>query len=170
MNKNTATNKTTDGFTFFAADVDLYYSPEGPNGEKEPLGFRGIVVEQKQRPADPRTGKVSNYYILRATDSFLVRNGKKEFVRCNVGDHVWVDERWSYREIGKMLPRMTPQGTVAFEVVYIPTEKVSIGGGRTAWRGRFGGKALSPAEHDLGLLGMLADAPAAPVEHDEIEG
>jgi hypothetical protein len=168
MNKQNTANNSNDGFTFFSSDVDLYYTPEGPEGK--PLGFRGIVVEQKQRPADPKTGKVSAYYIVRATVPFLVRDGKKNFVEAKVGDHVWVDERWSYREIGKMLPRMTAQGTVAFEVVFEPIEKVSIGGGRTTWRGRFGGKALAPHEHDLGLLGMLADAPASIDVHDEIEG
>ncbi len=169
MNKqNTANNTNLDGFTFFSTDVDLYYSPEGPDGK--PLGFRGIVVEQKHRAADPKTGKVSAYYIVRATEPFLVRDGKKNYVTCNIGDHVWIDERWSYREISKMLPRMTAQGTVAFEVVYQPTEKVAIGGGRTAWRGRFGGKALSPDQHDLGLLGMLADASVPSPEFDEIEG
>lgn len=146
-----------EGFTKLTTDVDLYYSVQGPDGQ--PVAFRGIVLERRDRPVD-HEGQTKSYFILRATRPFLVKNNDKQFVTCNVGDHIWVDERASYARIHAMLPRHTSEGTVVFEVIYTPTKKVSIGGGKTMWRGDLQFRTLAPGQHDLGGLGSLMPTAA----------
>lgn len=159
---------STEGFTRLTTDVELYYSPSGPKGE--PVGFRGIVLERRERPADKVTGKVSSYFIVRATAPFVCKDGKKGWSTAEVGDHVWVDERASYARIHDMLPRATPSGTVAFEVLYQPTEKVSLGGGRTLWKGELFTKVLQPHQHDLAALGAFASPTSAARLPEHVEG
>ena len=157
-----------EGFTRLTTDVDLFYSPSGPKGE--PVPFKGIVLEKRQREADPKTGKVSSYFILRATAPFAVKNSKKEWTTTKPGDHVWVDERASYARIHDMLPRTTPTGTTVFEVLYVPTEKVALGGGRTLWKGDLYTKVLLPHQHDLAALGAFAAPTAAARLPEHVEG
>ena len=162
------TEFSTEGFTRLTTDVDLFYSPSGPKGE--PVPFKGIVLERREREADKTTGKVSSYFILRATAPFAVKNGKKEWTTTKPGDPVWVDERASYARMHDMLPRVTERGTSVFEVMYVPTEKVSLGGGRTLWKGELYTKVLAPHQHDLGALGAFASPTSAARLPEHVEG
>ena len=166
--KQAADELSTEGFTRLTTDVDLFYSPSGPKGE--PVAFKGLVLERRERPADKATGKVSSYFILRATAPFAVKNGKKEWSTAKPGDHVWIDERASYARIHDMLPRVGPTGTTVFEVLYVPTEKVSLGGGRTLWKGELYTKVLQPHQHDLAALGAFASPTSAARLPEHVEG
>jgi hypothetical protein len=148
-----------DGFTKLTTDVDFYYSPSGPQGE--PIAFQGIVLEKRYREVND-DGVQKAYFIVEATRPFMVKSGTdKKFVLAQPGDHVWVDERASYARIHDMTPKRTPEGVIAFEVLYRPTAKVPLKGGRTMWKGELMAKPLSPGQHNLGAFGALATPTTA---------
>lgn len=162
-----------DGFTKMTTDVDYYYSPTGPKGE--PVAFQGIVLEKRYREVND-DGVQKAYFILQVTKPFIVKSGAdKKFVVAQPGEHVWVDERASYARIHDMLPRKTVDGVIAFEVLYKPTAKIPLKGGRTMWKGDLHAKPLSPGQHNLGAFGALSTPTTAAqlpahVEDAEIEG
>lgn len=159
MNKNTnnsamvAGEGSTEGFVKLTTDVELYYSPTGPSGE--PVAFQGIVLEKRERPVSPTLGKGGAYYIVQATKPFAVKGPNKEWTTASVGDHVWVDERASYARMADMLPRSTGAGTYVCEVLYKPTHKMALKGGKTMWKGELLAKPLAPHQHNLGDVAAL---------------
>lgn len=156
-----------DGFTKMTTDVDLFYSPSGPKGE--PVAFQGIVLEKRERKVDD-AGLVKAYFIVQATAPFFVKDMQKNFRLAEVGEHVWVDERASYARIHEMLPRLTPQGTYVCEVLYRPTAKVPLKGGKTMWKGDLLCKVLAPHQHTHGALGALAAPTSAARLPEHMDG
>lgn len=165
MNKQTETKAmvagegSMDGFVKLTTDVELYYNPTGPDGQ--PIAFQGIVLEKRERAFDPKTGKAGAYFIVQATKPFEVKDGNKAWTTAKVGDHVWIDERASYARMSDMLPKQTSAGTFVCEVLYKPTSKVALKGGKTMWKGELFAKPLAPHQHSLGDVAALMTPTSA---------
>ena len=161
MSKNTKSqaadfviDNVGDGLETLVTDVSIYYNPEI---DGRLVGFQGIVLERRERPADPRRPEKApeKYYILKATRRTVAKNGDKETVQVNVGDLLWVDERAAYSKIADFLPYEKNGEIMAVEFAFMPTEKVSIGGGKTLWKGASSATVRGPREHGLGAIAVV---------------
>ena len=149
--------------------------------------LRGIPTEVRLRkpepidPKDPSKGtKQGKYYLITATGRFVVReeaeskDAEGKLRLCEIGEPVWVDERYAFAEFAQFLPRVIDngrqKGTVAMEMVCIPKGVVPLTGGQTTLRYDVLGEIVDPKRcEELGIGGNIhrflslggAQAPAA---------
>lgn len=128
-----------------AIDIAGFYDPNISGADGKPAKFRGLLLGTRERPQeedDKKLGKDPQlYFLVQLTAPSLANDadapkGVKQIVELPAGAILWVDVRFDMQRALGYLPRRDMSGMPTMtEIIYEPTKKIAIGGGRTMWKG-----------------------------------
>lgn len=133
--------------------------------------LRGVLIDiryRKPQPVDikdPSKGMKppQRVFIIKATARFVVREESPDqgatpgkLRMCEIGEEVWVDERFNFMSMKDYMPITMKGQTVGVEVLWKPERFIPLGGGKNTFRGRFFGRVMDPEEcKQLGVAGDI---------------
>lgn len=172
------------GYTKVRTEIDAFYNPQirvpvpGVAGAFKEVNCKlsAIPLERRKRPAKPgEPEKQGLYYVCLVTSDMLAKDGEGNTVVLKRGQTVWVDERYDFRMLEKLMPRRLDDGKlVGGEILAKPIEKISLkSGGRTKWRFEIFMKFLDGnqmASYGLGDIGTFNSMKALPASAEVVEG
>lgn len=149
----------TSGFEKVSLDIDGFYPMEA-YGKVNPI--RGLLLARIEKVVD---GEERTVYIIRLTAPCYAIRGRgdeKETFIADKGMHIQVDEKAKLKQFIQFLPKRTDRGVSANEVVFKPTKKIKLRGGKTMWTGEPMARELSQDEvkkHGLLAIAKIGEAP-----------
>lgn len=152
-----------EGFKTVAPTVINYYKCLH---DGKPVMLRGVPLKRNLRPAGD-----GYYYIVGLTADCVLfdRDGKAVETKAGPDSYAWVDERSDLMFMAEHLPRemRMPDGTFAIvqcsEVMFAPTQKIEIKGGRTMWKFDRVANPIQPNRPGLPLLAPTTSVAPSPL-------